>query len=269
MTKIETETVLEIYILTHASSHKRRYGARDEKKKIPMRAATSDVTERVRGAKAAHLVLRPTAIPVAFRPPTRDTGTLWCARTAMGQESGRGCGNGGMGGGWGEGAGWGSVACEVLQTQRAVAQGKTALPSRRRWRPLPGEGSGWVLGPDAGTEAGKGRDLLKKPSVGAACMSRTATSAKSAGTIPRIMLTITNATGVRLTWLTQLVVSCGRQVACRHCEALFAWRRTQHGPPRGGAAEEFRAAQQDNRPRLIGLLSACVPRYGCTPRSGT
>ena len=78
-------------------------------------------------------------------------------------------------------------------------------------------------------------------------MSRTATSAKSAGTIPRIMLTITNATGVRLTWLTQLVVSCGRQVACRHCEALFAWRRTQHGPPRGGAAEEFRAAQQDNR----------------------
>jgi len=35
MTKIETETVLEIYILTHASSHKRRYGARDEKKRYP------------------------------------------------------------------------------------------------------------------------------------------------------------------------------------------------------------------------------------------
>jgi hypothetical protein len=64
-----------------------------------MRAATGDVTERVRGAKAEHLVLRPIAIPVAFRPPTletRDTCTLGYARAAMGQESGRGCGEGGV-----------------------------------------------------------------------------------------------------------------------------------------------------------------------------
>jgi hypothetical protein len=60
-----------------------------------MRAATGDVTERVRGSKAEHLVLRPTAIPGAFRHPTletRDTCTLWYASTAMGQEIRRGCG---------------------------------------------------------------------------------------------------------------------------------------------------------------------------------
>ena len=142
MTKIETETVLEIYILTHASSHKRRYGARDEKKKIPMRAATSDVTERVRGAKAAHLVLRPTAIPVAFRPPTRDTGTLWCARTAMGQESGRGCGNGGRGGDGGR------VQGGVVSHVRFCRLNAQWRKGRRRslpgddGAPFPGKGAG-------------------------------------------------------------------------------------------------------------------------------
>ena len=220
-----------------------------------MRAATGDVPERVRGAKAGHRILRPTTIPVAFRLPTRDTCTLSYARTAMRQVRKRErLWEGRQGGGMGS-AGWGSAACEGLANS-------TRSGAREVGAPFPGKGQGGLEVQTRGPEAGKGRDLLKKPSVGAACMSRTAASAKSAGTIPRTMLMITSTTGVRLTWSIQLIVSCGRQVACSCVPLLRAIVCKAPHPARPAAWRRRRSVTDSQLPAAHRptLLSRCVPR---------